>query len=116
MNKKEPIMEESIQYRKKSQTASTSKSGRRSDHKHDYNRVIVKSFLGFQWGRRCSICGRVDESYWLHTFQRHLDFMKPQSKGKPGISASDYLTLEEIHQKYPAVPVIELDGSEYKEI
>lgn len=116
MEKKEPVLDEQIRYKKKSRTASTSKSGKRADHKHEYAHVIIKSFLGFQWGRRCTICGRVDESYWFQSFQRHTDFMRPESKGKSAIGASDYFSVEEIHHKYPDAQVIEQVGTDYKEI
>ena len=116
MEKKDAMANEHIRYKKKSHTASTSKSTKRSDHKHTYGEVIIRSFLGFQWGRRCSVCGRVDESYWFHTFQRSNEFRRPRAKGKPAVGASDYLSIEEIQQKYPTIHVIEWDGGKYKEI
>ncbi len=118
MTKKELMMNDQNRYKKKSKTASISKSTKRANHKHDYGQVIIKikGFLGFQWGRQCRICGRMDKSYWFYAFTHHADFMKPESTGKPAIGASDYFSAEEIHQKYPGVQMIELDGDEYKEI
>ena len=40
------IQLESAPHKKKSKTASKSNSSKRSDHKHDYEKVILKSFFG----------------------------------------------------------------------
>ena len=57
--------EETPTHKKKSNAASTSSVEKRSDHKHDYERVIIQNSFqqdGYFWGKRCTICGRVDDS------------------------------------------------------
>ena len=51
MREHEKVIDEKLRHRKKSKTASISNSSKRADHKHQYERVIVKSFLGYRWGR-----------------------------------------------------------------
>lgn len=53
MREHEKVIDEKLRHRKKSKTASISNSSKRADHKHQYERVIVKSFLGYRWGRKC---------------------------------------------------------------
>lgn len=58
------ITDEIPKHRKKSKTAKTSRSKKRSDHKHQYQKVILHCGSdSFMWGRQCEICGRVDSSY-----------------------------------------------------
>ena len=45
MREHEKVIDEKLRHRKKSKTASISNSSKRADHKHQYERVIVKSFL-----------------------------------------------------------------------
>ena len=105
MREHEKVIDEKLRHRKKSKTASISNSSKRADHKHQYERVIVKSFLGYRWGRK----------YALSANSR--DFMKAEAIGKPGICYSDYLSIAEIRSKYPDVPIFELgEGYQYKEI
>ena len=58
--------EESPLHKKKSKTSSRSLVEKRSKHKHDYESVIIDSGfvenIKFFWGKRCRICGRVDDS------------------------------------------------------
>ena len=57
--------EEIPTYKKKSVSASKSSAEKRARHKHDYERVIIqRSFQGdaYYWGKRCKMCGRVDDS------------------------------------------------------
>lgn len=109
--------DEVLRHKKKSKTASTSNSSKRADHKHQYERVIIKFILGYYWGRKCSVCGRIDEQLKYALTSHGRDFMKPEAIGKPSISTADYLSIEEIRAKYPDVPIFELaEGYQYKEI
>lgn len=59
--------EETSKHKKKSKTSSKSVSSKRSNHRHDYERVIIKSGFSdaeYHWAKRCRICGRVDDSEW----------------------------------------------------
>ena len=114
MREHEKVIDEKLRHRKKSKTASISNSSKRADHKHQYERVIVKSFLGYRWGRKCSVCGRFDDRLKYALSANSRDFMKAEAIGKPGICYSDYLSIAEIRSKYPDVPIFEL--GEYKEI
>ncbi len=86
---------ETPKYRKKKNQ--TSKSSHRSDHKHDYERVIIEGWVGgFYWTDRCKICGRTKSlSYAL----AREGLRKP--KTTPYISSKDDYTLEEVHDKFP---------------
>jgi hypothetical protein len=94
-------------HKKKSETATKSKSSKRADHKHQYERVIIKWIFGYKWGQRCKVCGRVDDGNSFSRSHRE-DFLKPEAIGKPGISNRDYLSLTELHTKYPNVDIYEI--------
>lgn len=98
---------DSSPYKKKSHTASISKSNRRADHKHQYEPVIIKWLFGFRWGRICSTCGRVDDGGTLSTARRQ-DFLKPEAKQRPGISNRDFLSIHEVRLKFPGVDIFEI--------
>ena len=98
-------------HKKKSRTASKSNSSKRSDHKHDYEKVILESWFGFEWGKRCTICGRIDSGPFNFSTSSRFDFMKPETTKKPGISFRDYLTIAEIKEKFPGVPIYKYDKS-----
>ena len=42
--------DEDVRHRKKSKTSKTSKSVQRSNHKHEYEKVIIREFIGYAWG------------------------------------------------------------------
>lgn len=104
---KEPPQDDA-RHRKKSKTASRSNSSKRADHKHQYERIIMKWIFGYQWGRRCTVCGRIDDGFGNYSSARHQDFLKPEALKKPGISNRDYLSLKEIRTKYPGIDVYKL--------
>lgn len=59
--------EETSAHKKKSKTSSKSASTKRSDHKHDYEPIIIEYDKGrltnkYYWAKRCKICGRVDDN------------------------------------------------------
>ena len=78
MREHEKVIDEKLRHRKKSKTASISNSSKRADHKHQYERVIVKSFLGYRWGRKCSVCGRFDDRLKYALSANSRDFMKAE--------------------------------------
>ena len=109
--------EEVARYRKKK--PQNSKSAKRSDHKHQYERAIcihVNNFnheiRSFYWGNRCAICGRgngieLDNS----------DFRKDEWKNYHGWGHDMFLSKEEILAKFPNYPVYETDPDDmFKEI
>ena len=50
--------DEDVRHRKKSKTSKTSKSVQRSNHKHEYEKVIIREFIGYAWGGRCRLCAK----------------------------------------------------------
>lgn len=87
-------------YKKKKENSS--KANKRSDHKHEYTDIIQEGWLfGFQWAQRCDICGRIKtKSYGM----MHEGLKRDNYEGKY-ISKNTYLSLEEIHEKYPDVKI-----------
>lgn len=101
--------EEVGKYRKKK--PQTSKSAKRADHKHDYERAITihinpfdTSILSFFWTERCSICGRLGK--WIG---EEDDFKKTEYHGRHVYGRDVFLSKEEILKKFPDVPVYETD-------
>ena len=85
--------DEDARHRKKSKTSKTSKSVQRSNHKHEYEKVIIREFIGYAWGGRCRLCGKFRS--------------RPDSLGQQGISNESFFSLEEIRAKFPDVPIYE---------
>ena len=98
-NSKEKEMEVPKHKKKKD---NGSKTNRRSDHKHEYKNVIKQGWLGgFQWAERCVICGRIKpKSYGMM-----YEGLKRDNSERKCIGRDTYLSLEEIHEKYPDVKV-----------
>lgn len=99
-------MDEVPKYRKKKPQKSRSK--RRSDHKHLYEKAIHVSInpfcdgmKSFHWAEHCSICGRLGD------FQiNDDDFRKPEYRGRRLFFSYDmYLPGCEIYAKFPDAPV-----------
>lgn len=94
-------------YRKKSQTASKSDSKKRTDHKHKYEPVIIadRVFAAIYWGKRCSICGRMQERT---RFSPERDFVKTEARGKnrQRITGEELMSIPEIRAKYPGVDIV----------
>ena len=112
MNKQicDPTPEESPRHRKKSQTASRSNSEKRSDHKHDYEKIVFDGFLGYRWGKRCRICGRISDCYSHFSAMNRQDFLKDGDR-QAGITYRAVLTPEEIRAKYPGIKIYKKDIS-----
>ena len=101
--------DEFIRYRKKSKTSSKSNSSKRADHKHKYERIILKWIFGYKWGKRCSICGRIYSSYGSFSTMHREDFLKPEALKKAGISSRDFLGVADIRAKYPGINIYQID-------
>lgn len=96
--------EEIVKYKKKK--SQKSKSSRKSDHKHTYEKVIAKTCLGWAWRDRCSICGKTDNIYGFG-FDR--EFMKKEHRNSYAINKKYFLTLDEMIDLYPGVKIYDLD-------
>ena len=84
-------------HKKKKNTGS--KSNRRSSHKHDYEEIIMQGWLfGFSWAYRCKICGRIKSKSYATS---HDGLRKETPTVRGCISSRDYLSVEELHEKYP---------------
>lgn len=101
-------MENDVPKYKKKSDSSKSNSGKRSKHKHDYEKIIVGGYglFGWSWGKRCMICGRCD-SYYSGYSVNDRDFLKIGTD-VPGIAVSDWLSVEELRDKYPGTPIYEM--------
>lgn len=99
-------MDEVAKYRKKK--SQKSKSSKRSDHKHQYEKTITMNTglhgnmpPDFYWSTHCAICGRRGEFSIDND-----DFRKPEYIGRKLFWASDMcLSQEEVFAKYPDIPV-----------
>jgi len=107
---------------KKKKTSSKSKSSKRADHKHDYEKVILESWLGYEWGGMCKICGRIGGNCFNFSSKDRKDFMKPRSSESVGYTIRDFLTVDEIKEKYPGIKIFKFDKTvrhgwvSYKEV
>lgn len=89
-----------VPHRKKKEQ--TSKSSRRSDHKHRYEKIILQSFIGWSWGKRCTVCGRIeDDAKFFHS----KEFIKPECVNKRGLSRDMFYGAEELKKKYSDIPI-----------
>lgn len=79
----------------------TSKSQKRADHKHQYEKVIVQTIVGWDWGQHCMICGRFSNRFVFVC----RDFMRPHCKHEHGVSSDDFYSLEELLTLFPDVPI-----------
>lgn len=83
----------------KKKKAQTSKSNKRSDHKHQYEKIIIKNW-GWIWGERCVICGRIKTNYLVHC----PEFCKePFCNEDPRYLR--FLTVDEIKRKFIGIPI-----------
>ena len=106
-------------YRKKKKSGK-SLASRRSDHKHEYQRVILDIGLGaYHWGGCCTICGRIDDS--CGSFAEREEFMHPDEFKRGGLPYRRFLSVPELEEKFPGVPIFKWDltgckGSYYKQV
>ncbi len=103
------IPSEECRHRKKSKTSSKSNSSKRADHKHQYERIILKWICGFRWAKRCAICGRVDDSFGGFSSARYQDFIRPAEENRSRIVNHNYLSIPEIRTKYPSIDIYKID-------
>lgn len=95
-------------YRKKSKS-SRSNSKRRSNHKHQYEKIAYRGgMFGFEWGKRCSVCGRI-EPYYSYCSVLNFEGLRAAENGlywRP-------LKAEEIRDRFPGVDIYDRaeDGS-----
>ena len=111
MNKKDYI-QEIPKHKKKSENKS--KSNKRSNHKHDYERVILQQWGdNYSWGKRCKICGRV-----IDEWKRTEDLIKSKyyiSEFKSTIEI--FYSPSELKKKFPNLPILKQEGwKTYKEV
>ena len=109
--RRQPVPEEPCSRGGKSKSASTSNSRRRADHKHVYRKIILHyGSNAFCWGRRCELCGRVDNAYKASSW----------GTGEFAVTASwehgswEDFCLSEIHRRYPEVPILTLRDRQWK--
>lgn len=102
-------MDEVARYRKKK--PQTSKSEKRSDHKHQYEKSITVKFSNdesvadFFWSTHCSICGRLGDFKIDND-----DFRKPEYVGRSRWWCYDMcLSMEEVKKKFPGIPMYRQD-------
>ncbi len=87
--------------RHKKKRPQTSKSSKRSDHRHKYEKVIVQTPVGWDWSKHCIICGRLSNKFVFVS----RDFIRPDRREGVGISSADFYGLEELRQHFPDVPI-----------
>ena len=91
-----------------------SKISKRSNHRHDYEAVIIEEEIDsvkYRWGRRCRLCGRVDDAgmFKIATFE---DFVKDRvevSLGSATYTFRIFYPLSAIKAKYPGIAVLKYD-------
>ena len=109
-------------HRKKSKTASKSNSSKRADHKHDYEKVVLQTWFGWEWGKRCKICGRIDSFPFNYLRSTRDDFLRPEVIERGSMTLRDFLSIEEIRKKFPDARIFIMDESvphswcNYKEV
>lgn len=90
-------------YRKK--RPQTSKSSKRADHRHKYEKIIVQTPVGWDWSKRCIICGRLSNKFVFAS----RDFIRPDRRSGTGISSRDFFSLDEMRASFLDVPIYLFD-------
>ena len=82
-------------HRKKKQS-STSKSGKKSKHKHEYKEVVLIHNDKPHWATVCKICGKIGDLHFFETevFEKYKDL--------------ENIVIDDIWQKY--VPISQEGG------
>ena len=104
------IQDDIPKYHKKGQSSKSS-SAKRSDHKHNYEKVISNDgWLGFIWSRRCKVCGRMDTYYQWPSALNYQDFVVAD-----GPRYRRGMTVEEVREKFPDIPIyVRAENGEYE--
>ena len=89
----------------KSKNAKKSKAKNRSDHKHEYETVLIGGWFGFAWTERCVVCGRLKEKYTCGFGTQDDGTRRPESFRKGYISSKDYYTADELHERFPDIKI-----------
>lgn len=93
---KENINDDTMKYKKKKNQSS--KSSKHSKHKHEYEDILLKTFLyGFVWEERCKICGRLKSKSFdkMEIGTTYTTFDENNRK------LIKHYTAEELHAKFP---------------
>ena len=96
-------------YRKSSRSAKSSITGKKSKHKHLYDKVIIFSVFGYFWANRCSVCGRIKENSYPSVKPGESEFFKTAYM-KDGTPYYTTKTVEEVRLMYPEYPIFILNG------
>ena len=99
-------------HRKRSKTASTSNSQKRSAHKYSYQKVLL--YYGastFTWGRQCEICGRIDSAGRTPV---GWEWALP-SEGAGRYGSQGESCLAKISREYPMYPLLTLEKAGWRE-
>lgn len=108
MQPQKKYSEQEIQRHKKKKPQ-VSKSNHRSDHKHEYEKVIMPVVFGYGWRNRCRICGRIESCWKYNTgYEYRKQFMYPEYWDKHSTANYMFLSPEELKQKYPDTRVFKL--------
>ena len=117
--------EETSDHKKKSKTSSKSNSDRRSNHKHDYEPVIIEeehSRKEYHWAKRCKICGRVDDRGWFKDdSKKDLIKRKETIKFQSGdtFTFDIFYSFRELQKLFPGASIIKCTNygrGEYEEV
>jgi hypothetical protein len=99
-------------HKKKSVATSKSSVEKRSSHKHDYERVIIQSSFQedtYYWGKRCKICGRVDDRDKFKA-SASKGLVKKTVKVEMSDSSTYYFKVfystAELKNLFPGVPIL----------
>lgn len=108
----QPAEKEALPHKRKSKTAASSNSQKRSAHKHLYKKIILHyGSNSFAWGRQCEICGRVDSTY--KPSYRDPEAFKVTGEGLHGEWSN--ICLTEIHRRYPEYIIMTLKNAQWTE-
>lgn len=103
--RRDHLVPDEVRYRKKH--PQTSKNRKRADHKHQYEKVVLHTIVGWDWGQCCTVCGRISNKFAFAS----EDFMRPGRKRRSGVSSADFYSLEEVLTKFPGIPVYLYDSN-----
>lgn len=115
------IENESPTHKKKSETSSKSASIKRSNHKHDYEKVIIESGLSapkYYWGKRCRICGRVDDSGMFKegATEGLVKKVEKVQVQEDRYSFKIFYPLRELKTLFPDTTILEYNSRKYEEM
>lgn len=94
-------------YRKKRES-NTSKASKKTNHKHEYNLVIVESANGSLWkpANRCTICGRIKELNFNEMQALYRNHKNHDSNSVLSLFWLGCRTKDEAKQAFPEADII----------